>query len=255
MQESSSKIRVPKTAELVAAKIRKSIIRGELTTGDNLPSEAQLIQEYEISRPTIREAIRILESEDLISVSRGARGGAKVTQPTPFIVARAMGVALQSQGATIGDVYAARTMIEPAAAKMAAEQRGPEAADALQAHIYKERAELAGGQANLARGVAEFHRILVEQSANMTLALIATALHGVIEKHQALVQRSRSEVESDETRLQRLRIAYRSQEKLVELIRAGDGPGAEAHWRKHMEKAAEVLLNGVAQTAIVDILD
>jgi len=55
--------------------IRRQITGGELKEGDNLPPEAQIIEEFAVSRPTLREAFRILESEKLISVSRGARGG------------------------------------------------------------------------------------------------------------------------------------------------------------------------------------
>ena len=73
----TAQVRVPKTAELVAGRIRRSIVTGELRTGDSLPSEAHLITDFQVSRPTIREAIRILESEGLISVSRGARGRAR----------------------------------------------------------------------------------------------------------------------------------------------------------------------------------
>src|SRR5580704_2051753 len=72
------RIRVPKTAELVAAELRRKIVRGELAEGDALPSEAALMADFAVSRPTLREAFRVLESESLISIRRGARGGARV---------------------------------------------------------------------------------------------------------------------------------------------------------------------------------
>ncbi len=52
------RIRVPKTAELVAAELRRKIVRGELAEGDALPSEAVLMAEFAVSRPTLREAYR-----------------------------------------------------------------------------------------------------------------------------------------------------------------------------------------------------
>ena len=63
------KIRVPKVAELVAETIRNRILNGELKEGDSLPAEAQLLEAFGISRPTLREAFRVLETEKLISVS------------------------------------------------------------------------------------------------------------------------------------------------------------------------------------------
>jgi Transcriptional regulators len=66
-------VRAPKTAELIATLYRRQIVRGELRPGDTLPSEQQLMGQFGVSRPTLREAFRILEAEDLISVKRGSR--------------------------------------------------------------------------------------------------------------------------------------------------------------------------------------
>jgi GntR family transcriptional repressor for pyruvate dehydrogenase complex len=68
-------MRAPKTGELIATHLRRQIVRGELLPGETLPAESQLMEQYGVSRPTLREAFRILESETLISVRRGSRGG------------------------------------------------------------------------------------------------------------------------------------------------------------------------------------
>ena len=69
-------VRAPKTAELIAGHIRRQIVRGELREGDTLPSELNLMEQFGVSRPTLREAFRILEAESLISVRRGLRQAA-----------------------------------------------------------------------------------------------------------------------------------------------------------------------------------
>ena len=66
-------MRIPKMAELVAAHLRRQIVRGDLQEGDALPPETVLMEQFGVSRPTLREAFRVLESEALISVRRGAR--------------------------------------------------------------------------------------------------------------------------------------------------------------------------------------
>ena len=109
--QSSARIRVPKTSELVADQIRAQIIRGELAEGDFLPPEGQLMESLGISRPTLREAFRILEAESLISVVRGSRTGAKVHKPSTELVSRYAGYVLQAQGTTIADLYQARLAI------------------------------------------------------------------------------------------------------------------------------------------------
>ena len=89
MERMHSTIRVPKTAELVADRLRRQIIRGELREGDSLPPEADLMAAYGISRPTLREAFRVLESEGLIDVHRGSRGGARASAFRPRRSSRA----------------------------------------------------------------------------------------------------------------------------------------------------------------------
>lgn len=246
-------IRIPKTAEVLASRIRKSIIRGELRAGDKLPPEANLMLEFEVSRPTIREAIRILESEGLITVVRGARGGAKVSAPSPDIVTRAAGIALQTQGATLKDIYEARTLLEPPAARLAAENRSKLAAAALRRHLDFERETIA---APVLRGkaVADFHRILLDECGNVSLAVLGRALQGVVELH--MQTRYRSGYPEGKGQSERaVRLGFRSHERLIELIEAEDGPGAEQHWLAHMQAAGEFWLADVGRTSVVDLLD
>jgi len=113
-------LRVPKTAELVAAELRRRIVEGELQEGDALPPESSLRETFGVSRPTLREAFRVLESEGLIEVHRGARGGARVRVPNEAAAARYAGLVLEHRGTTIADVCAVRTVIEPVCAAMVA---------------------------------------------------------------------------------------------------------------------------------------
>src|SRR5204863_7993136 len=109
-----------KTAELVAQVIRSQIVRGELTEGDALPPESELTGRFGISRPTLREALRILESESLITLSRGSRTGAIVHLPSREVAARHTGLLLQAGGVTLEDVYDARVAVFAPAARVLA---------------------------------------------------------------------------------------------------------------------------------------
>jgi DNA-binding FadR family transcriptional regulator len=245
-------VRIPKSGEVIADQIRKAIIRGELKDGDNLPAEASLIETFEVSRPTIREAVRILESEGLITVSRGSRGGARVNAPTFEMVARSAGIALQSMGTTIGDLYEARTVVEPMAARMAAERNGKAAAAVLRAHLETEFS-LVHDRAAASQAIADFHRIMMEQSGNITLIMVAYALQGLVERHLQLAQR-REPSKDVEALERRMRFGLRSHAKLIDLLEAGDGEGAENHWRNHMHAAGTYWLAEVAPTTVVELL-
>jgi len=241
-------IRIPKTAEVVADAIRRQITGGELKEGDTLPPEAMIIEEFSVSRPTLREAFRILESEKLISVSRGARGGARVHVPKADQVARYAGFVLQTRKVSYRDVYEARIVIEPPAARLVAERHSKDATTILRGVI--EAAREANVQGDFGRAVAAFHSRLIELTGNETLILISGMLDGIVAEYQsrtARMTRSGGKTASD------AEAGLKSQEKLVALIEAGDGPGAEAHWRAHMENSARVwLAQGGRADSVVD---
>jgi DNA-binding FadR family transcriptional regulator len=244
-------IRIPKTAELVADVIRRMITSGELTEGDTLQPEAQIIQEFAVSRPTVREAFRILESEKLISVSRGSRGGARVHVPKVEQVARYAGFVLQSRKATYRNVYQARIIIEPPAARMVAEGRSKDAPAILRQVIEEQRQKHEAD--DFGRAVARFHSRLIELTGNEALILVFSMLDGIVASYQAEVSRSQRQVAPASRRS--AQAGLRSQEKLVEFIEAGDGAGAEAHWRAHMENTARVWLDAGPADSVVDWRD
>ncbi|WP_459976700.1 FadR/GntR family transcriptional regulator, partial [Mycobacterium avium] len=86
---------VERAAEVIAGQIRRRIIRGELGEGEALPTENELLIQFGVSRPTLREAIRVLESESLIEVKRGSRGGIRVSVPRVEIAAHYTGLMLE----------------------------------------------------------------------------------------------------------------------------------------------------------------
>lgn len=247
-------VRVPKAAEIVAAKLRRSIVDGTVKPGSFLPSEARMIQMFEVSRPTVREAIRILEFENLICVSRGAKGGAVVQPPSPDFVSKAVGVSLQTSNATLGDIFAARSVIEPAAAAMAARDRPEEAGNILLAHVEEEFKILQDQSKSIASEAASFHRLLLSECGNKTFALLGVALHNLVRRHLRLYHQARLPNQTTET-YSRSIAGVRSHEKLANMILRGEATEAEEHWRAHMNKVAEFILPGLADTSVLEVLD
>ncbi|MFA1538163.1 FadR/GntR family transcriptional regulator [Actinomadura monticuli] len=246
----SDGVRPPKTGELVARRLRRRIVEGSLADGDYLPNEATLMEHFGVSRPTLREAFRVLESEGLIELRRGSRTGARVTVPGPEVVARPAGLLLQLGGATLGDVYQARSAIEPPAARLLALSADEERYAALEAEVEPARAAVADYE-RFAVASAHFHLRLVELSGNLTLALMAGMVHEIILRQtQASVRASEADGEHDVYAR-----AVRAYEKLVKLVRAGDGPGAERFWHKHLQAADQLVLRDREATSVIDILE
>lgn len=248
-----SQVRLPKTSEIVANQIRKGILSGDLQPGDKLPPEAQLMEQFDTSRPTIREALRVLEFQGLIVIARGARGGAQVKPIDASLLTQATGLMLQAKGATLGDVFQTRAMIEPPAARLAAENRPAQASEALKRQLAREW-EVATDIKARAREVATFHRILLEQCGNVALAVVGQSLHDVVDKHLETAYRHNPVAPADDADRQ-VRYGLKSQERLITLIAAGAGLEAEAHWIRHMNASGNYFLAGLASTAVIDILD
>ena len=233
-------IRAPKTAELISSHLRRQIVRGELKPQDALPSEAQLMVQFGVSRPTLREAFRILETENLITVRRGARGGAQVTWPDISVAARYVGVLLQIQGTTIEDVSIARTVTEPACAALLAQRRTPEDLADLRGVVADLLAGTASGglpdPAGWTRLSYRFHELVAQRCGNNTLAIQVAVLQDIVATH---LETSISGNLSEPTQPRQFRLMLRSYIKLTDLIEARDSDGAERHWRAHLEAAAK----------------
>jgi GntR family transcriptional regulator, transcriptional repressor for pyruvate dehydrogenase complex len=245
-------VRAPKTAELIAGQYRRQIVRGELRPGDTLPSEQQLMVRFGVSRPTLREAFRILETENLISVRRGSRGGARVTQPSLSVAARYVGLLLQVQQATIADVYQARAVLEPACAGLLARHRRRQDLADLGACVDRLRgvAEAGPGQIPGPGLTHRFHELIMQRCGSKTLAVQGGVLQDIVATHLTLAL-SRGGAE-DET-LDDFRRSVRSYEKLVVLVDRRDETGAERHWRAHMEAAGRRLLRDLQNRSVVDL--
>ncbi len=242
-------IRVPKTAELVAAQLRRQIVRGELQEGDALPPEATLMERFGVSRPTLREAFRVLESESLISIRRGSRGGARVQVPKGEVAARHAGLLLQVRGTTLGDVYRARMIVEPPAAGMLAERKSRAANAALAKALAEEEAAL-GDPRVFGHASVRFHEQVVELAGNQTLTVFAGMLADIIDLHTDSVI---AEAAGSPTQPKETQAAHRAHAKLLQLVQAGDGERAEKHWREHMEATGTYLLKGQGSRTVVDL--
>lgn len=250
---SSTRIRVPKTSEIVADHIRGEIVRGELREGDFLQPEGQLMTSLGISRPTLREAFRILEAENLISVVRGSRTGARVHQPSVELVSRYAGYVLQSQQTTITDLYEARLAIEPYIVRSLANKPNKAAIKRLRAEV--ERLQLLINEErymDMIVGVAEFHRLLVEVWGNHTLTFMNQLLLNLYADHH--IDFVKRHPQTPEMRRRSLGAGVKSYHKLIDLIEEGAAEDAVKHWRLHLTNANQVWADQDESKRVVNAL-
>ena len=243
-----SSVSMPTAAQLVADSIRRRIVLGELHDGESLPPEPVLIEQYGVSRPTFREALRILQSESLISIRRGSRGGARVHAPRVDSVARQAGYLLQHQHTSLADVYEARLVIEPPAAAMLAARGSASTLAQLREALDEERAAVRD-PVRFAHASAGFHERVVELAGNNTLSLFTGILGEIIDAHTESVM-----LEADASAADRdSGTAHRAHERLLDLVEAGDVEGARSHWLAHMEAIGAIMLRGKRTRPVVDL--
>lgn len=228
---------MPKASELVADAIRQQIATGELVGGSPLPNETELMGEFAVARQTIREALRVLEAEGLIEVLRGAGGGARVRAPDIAAASRHCALLLQLRGATVADVYEVRLMLEPTAARLAAERAPERAARALEEVIAAEE-EIIDSATSLQTHALRFQTALVELAGNPALELLVRLLQDLVAR-QGVVPRPR--IDDPARRLGLRRRLIQAQREVTAAIRAGRGADAERLWRRYLSGLAASL--------------
>lgn len=244
--------RPPKEAARIATLLRREIVTGALRTGDKLLPERELVEQFNVSRPTLREAMRLLESESLIKISRGQHGGARVQSLDIRVTARQLGMFLQMEGTTLADVYQARSFIEPPAAGLIAQNRPLAVIERL--HDLIEAAKQAYENEELhaiAQGAYTFSETLTDNAGNKTLSLMAKLLQDIVRRQTTDVT-LRTHTHEGVRKMQWL--SLRGREKVVELIEAGEVEEAEKFWRLHLTSTAKVVLSSYRAQMPIDVL-
>jgi len=192
-------IRVPKIAELIAEQIQDGITAGRLRAGDSLPSEAAIMASFGASRPPVREALRILESDGLISVRRGSKGGIWVVRPDHRTVAAKMRNAIK-----LWETDAAEAAALVAGAELAAVQS------------LAEQCRQTGQEPSIGVPVTDggFHRRLIGCSGARLAESLITALGDMVAAECTDAS---------------------AHSRALRAIEGGDAPGATRIWRSHQE--------------------
>jgi GntR family transcriptional regulator, transcriptional repressor for pyruvate dehydrogenase complex len=184
----------------IAQSIRDAIVAGDLIVDQRLPSEAELADHFDVSRPTVREALKRLAAQSLIRTQRGATGGAFVNRlrfEEAYDQQVTTSTLLLSMNAVSFDVACeARYALERACAPLSAERRTPDQLATMRAEIHRQSQPGLTDEAFCASDVT-FHRALVDGAGNKVLSY---QLAGAVEAMQPLMNmitfsaRSREEI-------------------------------------------------------------
>ncbi|WP_299868957.1 FadR/GntR family transcriptional regulator [uncultured Roseobacter sp.] len=201
----------------IAGAIRDAIISGGLIVDERLPSEAELAEQFDVSRPTVREALKRLAAQSLIRTQRGATGGAFVNrlsfeaaQPQQITTSTLL---LSMNAVSFETACEARYALERACAPLAAARRTPDHLATMRAEIHRQSQPGLTDEAFCASDVA-FHRALVDGAGNPVLSY---QLAGAVEAMQPLMNMI-TFTARDRARI----IALHTD--IADAVEAGDGP-------------------------------
>ena len=166
-------VRSTRIYEEIVRQIRLLIADGHLKSGDRLPPERDLAERFRVSRTSVREAMRALESRGLIGIRPGE--GAFVREVSVETLVEPLALVILAQRETIADLYEARRLLEPAIAGLAARRASPEEITDMTRILDEQSAEVAAGRTGLAQDAA-FHQALAHSTHNRAITRIVTTL-------------------------------------------------------------------------------
>jgi DNA-binding FadR family transcriptional regulator len=238
-----SPIREKRTFERVSAKIKSLILDGVLKLGDHLPSEIELARQFEVSRQTIREALRILELTGFITVQKGGSGGPLIQDTLINSISNLYLDAFQMEKITIEELTVVRCDIEKAMLNHVIDKAVESDFAALEANLTEANRKIQDNQPAIHENI-EFHNLLAKASKNhvysVVVGSITAATRDLLTRLIDEPQSESSPSEYDE-RMVNTRVAVTSHEAILEAIRKRDKKGAARLLEQHLHEVGNRL--------------
>jgi DNA-binding FadR family transcriptional regulator len=222
--EAQPRPRRPRAFQQIVDQVRKDIFSRRVSPGDRLPSEADLSERFGISRPAVREALRVLELQGLVRVEHGFRGGAFVGEAGSAPVTQALETMLRLEHIERNEIYAARRYLEPNVAALAAHRLDEQTIVGLEANLVESARRLDAGRVAFTTNL-EFHRLVAGACGNRILTLMTDA---VLELLRAVEHRKPSDEQVN-------REACKAHGSIFAALRAGDSERARGAMQVHLE--------------------
>lgn len=234
-------LRRPKLADLVAADLRYQIVNG-LKPGTAIASVTDLCRYYDVSLPTTRQALKMLEAEGLLVVRRGAGGGAVVRHPDIDNLASSVGLAMQLRGVTTGDLDAARASIEVSATRQLASVATTECLSDLEHHLDRYDAAISSGSIEHAvQEHARFHDLILSSCPNKAMGILGDLTRSIVDAHSDRSVETYQVATTDTTWIEHARLAWDAHREIVAAMRTREVERAEARIAAHLERWLELV--------------
>ena len=186
-----------KITQKIINQVRTAILAGKLKPGDRLPPERELMEQFQVSKQTLRESLRALEHGGLIEVRKGVGGGAFIVEVNIEVTRENLANFLYFKNLSIENLSELRKLLEPHAAQKAAESISK--ADLLKLKRLNDSARRYLDQdalQEIAGNEIQFHRIIAENTRNPILVLILDFVENLLEDFKKVLKPNRNFSES-----------------------------------------------------------
>ena len=224
------------TYERVVEQIEGVIVSGEVQPGQHLPSERELMVQFSVSRPTVREALRVLQSRGLIASRPGGRSGPEVLPLTGQALQQSFTTLARIASLSLSDLVQFRVILETSACRLAASLHTPEQLAAMRGAV--DRMEAAAGSMDLFNEAdLDFHAVVWEASHNQLLRASGQAVSG------ALLDLMNDRISSENDPAAAMRDAAAKDRQLFDAIAGGDSAGAAELARRSIAATYDAYLD------------
>lgn len=172
------RVRVGRVSEEVVKQVQEAIFSGELAPGDRLPPERELAEQFGLSRMSVRDALRRLESSGLVEIKVGSNGGAFTREPNFDPLRETLSSMLRWKKANILELVETRKIVETAVAGLAAQRANKEDLREMREAIEAAQRALSSGQPNYGPHSVKFHAALAKAAKNHVLNLTVRSFRG-----------------------------------------------------------------------------
>jgi DNA-binding FadR family transcriptional regulator len=220
---------------MIAAQLRRRILAGEFTDGGILPKQDELLEEFGVGAASVREALRILETEGLVTVLRGSVGGAVVHVPHVEGAAYMLALVMQAHAVSLRDLSVALTRLDPAcAAECAGRTDRKRTVVPRLRTVLDESRRVIDTPSEYMASARRFHEEIVNCCGNETMRLLVGTLETLWSGQVRALLRGTPVVSGGFEDISRRRKSLEDHEELVDMIAAGDVRRAEALARDHL---------------------
>jgi len=222
-----------KAYEDIVQQIRTLIEEGKLKRNDHLPSERDLSETFRVSRTTVREAIRTLESMRLLQSRQG--NGTYVLASSEEALIQPLASALFKEKDDIFDIFYIRKIIEPHAAQLAAENATPQEIEEME-EVLRTQEECIGHGENIIETDSAFHNLMVKATKNRVMERLIVALIDLLKKSR---ENYLMEDENDE----RVKRSLEGHHRVLSAVKNGDCDAARKSMLQHLEDIEGIIFH------------